>query len=234
MFSNVLTTVPRLRIRRPSPTTTEFTVTTLPPQTIGIRALRLVLLLLRITLSLATAFLLYSRWATSPLAFGRPIYPVPRPQGFFSGPGTWLWWLLDEANRSSTGAAFAEIATAIPLPVLLPVAVTILYGLSLRVHTTESLLVMRGLGVQTSESSKSYFAGTATRFIPTEKIQDILVNEGFRGFEVRYYLIVVVEGEEDVVVVFPGLLPKRAIVEAVWRRARACLYEGKTTDEKAN
>ena len=84
---------------------------------------------------------------------------------------------------------------------------------------------MRGLGVQTSESPRTYLASSATRFIPTEKIRDILVNEAFRGFEVRYYLIVVVEDEEDVVVVFPGLLPRRRIVEQVWRGARECLYE---------
>jgi phosphatidylinositol glycan class H protein len=68
--------------------------------------------------------------------------------------------------------------------------------------------------------------GTQTRFIPTEKIRDVLINEAFRGFEVRYYLIVVVEGEEDVVVLFPGLLPRRKIVEAVWRGVRGCLFEG--------
>lgn len=84
---------------------------------------------------------------------------------------------------------------------------------------------MRGLGVQTTESSGSYLRAAATRFIPTEKIQDVLVNEAFRGFEVRYYLVVVVEGEEDVVVVFPGLLPGRKIVEEVWRGVRGCLYE---------
>lgn len=84
---------------------------------------------------------------------------------------------------------------------------------------------MRGLGVQTSESPKTYLTSAPTRFIPTEKIQDIFVNEAFRGFEVRYYLIVVVEGEEDVVVVFPGLLPRRQIVETVWRGARECLRE---------
>ncbi|KJZ80191.1 hypothetical protein HIM_00041 [Hirsutella minnesotensis 3608] len=95
----------------------------------------------------------------------------------------------------------------------------------------ESLLVLRGLGVQTSESSPSYFAGAATRFIPTEKIQDIFVNEAFLGFEVRYYLVVVVEGEDDVVVVFPGLLPPRRIVETVWRGARECLYEGRAEDK---
>ena len=51
------------------------------------------------------------------------------------------------------------------------------------------------------------------------------MNEAFRGFEVRYYLIVVVEGEDEVVVVFPRLLPGRDIVEKVWRGARRCLYE---------
>lgn len=42
----------------------------------------------------------------------------------------------------------------------------------------------------------------------------------------RYYLVVVVEGEESVVVVFPRLLPRRGIVERVWRGARGCLFEG--------
>ncbi|KAL2159985.1 hypothetical protein VTH06DRAFT_1640, partial [Thermothelomyces fergusii] len=65
-----------------------------------------------------------------------------------------------------------------------------------------------------------------TRFIPTEKIRDVLINEAFRGFEVRYYLCVVVEDEEDVVVLFPGTLPRRKIVEAVWRGIRGCLMEG--------
>ena len=41
----------------------------------------------------------------------------------------------------------------------------------------------------------------------------------------RYYLLVVVEGEGSVVVVFPRLLPRRGIVEVVWRGVRACLFE---------
>lgn len=85
--------------------------------------------------------------------------------------------------------------------------------------------MLRGLGIQTSTSSETYLSSATTRFIPTEKIQDILVNEAFRGFEVRYYLVVVVEGEEEVVVVFPRLLPRRQIVETVWRGVRRCLYE---------
>lgn len=48
----------------------------------------------------------------------------------------------------------------------------------------------------------------------------------------RYYLVVVVEGEESVVVVFPRLLPRRDIVEKVWRGCRRCLFEGAKEKER--
>jgi phosphatidylinositol glycan class H protein len=89
----------------------------------------------------------------------------------------------------------------------------------------ESLTVLRGLGLQTSTTSSLYVHAPTTRFIPTTSIQDIFIHEGFKGFEVRFYLAVVVKGEEDVVV-FPGLMPRRAILEEVWRGARTCLYDG--------
>lgn len=63
--------------------------------------------------------------------------------------------------------------------------------------------MIRGLGVQTTTSSTSYLWASSTRFIPTSSIQDIFIHEAFKGFEVRFYLSIVVEGEEDVVVVFP-------------------------------
>ena len=63
--------------------------------------------------------------------------------------------------------------------------------------------MIRGLGVQTSTSSPSCLSTSSTRFIPTSAIQDIFIHEAFKGFEVRFYLNIVVEGEEDVVVVFP-------------------------------
>lgn len=69
--------------------------------------------------------------------------------------------------------------------------------------TEESLLVIRGLGIQTSTSSQTYLSKASTRFIPTTQIQDIVIHEAFKGFEVRFYLAVIVEGESEVVVVFP-------------------------------
>lgn len=76
-------------------------------------------------------------------------------------------------------------------------------GLSLIRYVEESLLVIRGFGIQTSTSSSTYLSSAATRFIPTTQIQDIVIHEAFRGFEVRFYLAVIVEGEPDVLVVFP-------------------------------
>lgn len=228
----MLTTAPRLRIRRPSPTTAEYTVTTLPPQTLPLRLLWLLLLLLRIFLSIVTLLVIYARWVKERSSFGAAPAPFPPsslpPLLSFDR----IVFVLDTFQYTPSGKLLASIATSVALPVLIPVAVAVFHALSLRVHKEESLLVLRGLGVQTSESPATYLASAATRFIPTEKIQDILVNEAFRGFEVRYYLVVVVEGEEDVVVVFPGLLPKRKIVETVWRGVRECLYEGRGEESR--
>jgi phosphatidylinositol glycan class H protein len=91
-------------------------------------------------------------------------------------------------------------------------------------HPEESLTLLRGLGLQTSTSSSTYLRTPTTRFIPTTDIQDIFIHEAFKGFEVRFYLAIVVKEEQEVVVVFPTLLPRRAILEEVWRGARACLY----------
>ena len=71
------------------------------------------------------------------------------------------------------------------------------------VNAEESLLILRSLGIQTTTISPYYFLPATTRFIPTSQIRDVLIHEAFRGFEVRYYLAIVVEGEAEVVVVFP-------------------------------
>ena len=70
----------------------------------------------------------------------------------------------------------------------------------------ESLLVLQGLGIQTSTSSPYYFMSSTTTFIPTTKIQDIVIHEAFKGLEVKFYLAVIVEGATEVVVVFPVCL----------------------------
>ncbi|PHH71310.1 hypothetical protein CDD82_6594 [Ophiocordyceps australis] len=233
-MASLLSTAPRLHVRRPSPTAAEFTVTTEPPWTLRLRLLSLVMVALRLALCLAVLLVLYSQWCASPSGCAR-LLALLRALA------------LDAPRRLSWWPWPCPALACLPTPALLALLTAALYLVGLGpVHARESLLVLRGLGVQTTEAPASFFSpasllsspfswacssGAATRFIPTEKIHDILLNEAFRGFEVRYYLVVVVEGEQDVVVVFPGLLPPRHIVETVWRGARECLYEGRAEDK---
>lgn len=262
----MLTTAPHLQVRRPSPTTAEFTVTTCPVPTLSTRLLFTVVFLVRILLALCGLLLLYSTWPLSspfhhpdattsvaattaaptltaasthahehnasvaqllplPHSSADAAQAAPRPSALLTP--AWLPYALAQLHASRPGHALAALAAVLPPSLVFPVCLALLYLTTLRIHTTESLLVLRGLGIQTSSTGGSYLASwrAGTRFIPTEKIRDVLINEAFRGFAVRYYLVVVVDGEDDVVVVFPRLLPRRAIVERVWRGVRGCLWE---------
>ncbi|RYP66254.1 hypothetical protein DL771_007906 [Monosporascus sp. 5C6A] len=229
----MLTTKPYLRIRRPSPTTAEFIVSTRPPLTPPLRIFLYLVYLIRLIAGLEILLLLYSAWTLSPYSQSPP--PT-------SGSGTittasppllslaTLHGLLRAVQATALGRLNTRVAVAVPAWALAPGGLAALYLLLLRIHTEERLLVLRGLGIQTTTpGGATVLARGTTRFIPTGKIRDVLINEAFRGFEVRHYLVVVVEGEDDVVVVFPRLLPRPRILEKVWRGVRGCLfeYEGK-------
>lgn len=213
----MLTTAPHLQIRRPSPTTAEFTVTTALPPSLAQRALLLLTIPLRLSLALAVLLLLHGAVFPQP-----PPSPPPLLSDCFSSPACLAWAL----RGSLPGRLLSRLAAALPPAALVAVAAAALWAAVARVHASESLLVLRGLGVQTATAGGTYLSAPRTRFIPTAQIRDVLINEAFRGMEVRYYLVVVVEGEEDVVVVFPRLLPRLDVVERVWRGVRGCLFEG--------
>ncbi|KAI1369029.1 GPI-GlcNAc transferase complex, PIG-H component-domain-containing protein [Xylaria arbuscula] len=221
----MLTTTPYLRIRRPSPTAAEFTVSTLPQLTPALRLTLYAVYVLRGVLSGLILLFLYATWALSP--YGS--FPSPSSSSStYSSPSQFLspTNLLSALLASRPGTLATHLATQSDPRLAVPLCVVALYALTRRLYTEESLLVLRGLGIQTRSTKGNILAGRATtRFIPTEKIQDVLVNEAFLGFEVRSCLVVVVEGEPDVVVVFPKLLPRARVVERVWRGVRECLYE---------
>jgi hypothetical protein len=74
--------------------------------------------------------------------------------------------------------------------------------------------MIRSLGVQTTTRMRFPLA-SHSRFIPASEIDDVLLYEGFKGMEVRYYLAVVVRGEEKVEVIFPVYSFIRLTVEIV-------------------
>jgi phosphatidylinositol glycan class H protein len=125
----------------------------------------------------------------------------------------------------SEGGQFVGIIEAFQWRYLVPSTLATIFLVLRRNYTEESLTILRGLGVQTSTISSTYLQTPTTRFIPTTNIQDIFIHEAFKGFEVRFYLMIVVEGEDEVVVVFPNLLPRRSVLEVVWRGVRGGLWE---------
>lgn len=221
-----LSTKATLRIRRPSPTTIEYTVSTQPPPSVAYNVLFWSTTALRV-LALCAVLLTLLALSHKHLDVPSTAYTV-QPQ--------WdLWTVLKVPSmvlRSGIGQLFIRLSNAVPVLALLPLAVGLAYLALLRPHVTETLLILRGLGVQTTTSSSTYLLSPSSRFIPTAQIQDVLVNEAFRGWEVRYYLCVVVREEKEVVVVFGKLLPGRRVCEEVWRGGRSALWGGVERVEK--
>ncbi|KAH0350541.1 hypothetical protein KCU83_g4829, partial [Aureobasidium melanogenum] len=201
-----------LTVKRPSPTTVLYKVSTRSAyNTVPARVRRVLIGLLRILIGLTLLCILIAKVHES---------ATPRWKVHTDYASTFLPPALTELATTS--------ASRISWLYLAPISLAIFSVIFRKGYTTESLLVIRGMGVQTTTSSPTYLSTATTRFIPTNMIQDIFVYEAFKGFEVRFYLAIVVEGEHDVVVVFPSILPRRRVLEEVWRGAKSCLYEPKS------
>lgn len=197
-MSATLTTV------RQTPTTVLFTVSTRgATNSLASKAQRGALYLVRtLTVLLLLAAL------TSKLASSTPGWLATTSTATTTTQTTWLHSMpqavLSMTIRHIPAAPFLDsLVASVPWPHVLLGAAVLSYLVTKRTYTTESLLVMRGLGIQTSSLAASHLFGARTRFIPSHKIQDVFIHEAFKGFEVRFYLAVVVEGETEIVVIFP-------------------------------
>lgn len=185
----------------PSPTTVSFTVSTLPlydPAAQGnttnrlshlwltkIHVFRVLKYIARIVLVFYTLLINFTKAQT--------LAHSPRLDAYVD-----LWLGLSPFDR-----VVKVLAEKAEWWLLVPLSLAIVYACLRRDYVEESLLVLQGLGIQTSTSSQYFFTGATTTFIPTTQIQDIVIHEAFKGLEVRYYLAVIVQGAAEVVVVFP-------------------------------
>lgn len=176
-----------LTIKRPTPTTVLYTLSTRSVnRSLAERIQRIAIALVRILVGTLTLLVLLEKAQLSSPANIRSSLP-----------------LLQSLSNSYPVESASLVIASTSWRWILPVSLAILWFVFRRGYTEESLLVIRGLGVQTSTSSPTYLSTSSTRFIPTSMIQDIFIHEAFKGFEVKFYLAIVVEREEDVVVVFP-------------------------------
>jgi hypothetical protein len=87
----------------------------------------------------------------------------------------------------------------------------------------ERILCVRNVGVQVKTR---YLTGRLrSQFIDCSKISDIIINEGINMLQVKFYLAIIVEGQDRMVVVFEHLLPRlNPVLLQVYRGARAILF----------
>ena len=190
--SNMLTTRPHFTTLRPSPTTVSYTVSTsLSSESFTTHATHWLILALRIFIGILAIFLLLARYESTQLlssSLSEKIIAVS-------------WTYIAPSSLVALYLVFRRFYTGMPFNLHVSQSFTFVKGSS--VSLEESLLVVRSLGIQTSSISPYYLFPPTTRFIPTSQIRDLFIHEAFKGFEVRYYLAVVVDGESEVVVVFP-------------------------------
>ena len=86
----------------------------------------------------------------------------------------------------------------------------------------ESLLVVPGLGLQLAATSAS--GGVSRHFVDADRLRDVVINEGFvAGGRVVFYLALIVEGEERLLLPFRHLCPRLPVLAEICRAARGAL-----------
>lgn len=171
-----------LSIKRPTPTTVSYTVSTRSkPRTLAAKLTNAISILLRLTAGLLVLIAFLQEQQT---LFQNTLYRLP-------------------PSLHSHLPVLPSILATLPPALRTGAYALVLWLVFRKGYTSESLLVVRGLGVQTATAGSSFLWGGSTRFIAASAVQDLFIHEAFRGFEVRFYLCIVVEGEEGVVVVFP-------------------------------
>lgn len=88
---------------------------------------------------------------------------------------------------------------------ILTVLITILLNRIVVIHKVEYVTVIPNVGIQLKETS-GLFQSTQSKldFIPSSQIIDVIINEGFKGLFVVYYLAIIVKDKSTLSVVLPG------------------------------
>jgi len=86
----------------------------------------------------------------------------------------------------------------------------------------ESVLVVHDLGIQLK---KTFWSGNEkVTFIDKNQIKDVIINEGITMCQVIYYMAVIVEGKQNMVLAFEHLFPKLNMLTDIYRGVRAVMY----------
>ncbi|KAH9945963.1 uncharacterized protein BXZ73DRAFT_95480 [Epithele typhae] len=100
----------------------------------------------------------------------------------------------------------------------------------------ESVVIFPSLGIQLeTHRGLGGFSLTASRtFIPWSALEDFLINEGIRGWDIRYYLVAITrtsQGPVRLEVAFENILPRFRILHEIYHGVQDAL---RTESERAS
>jgi len=93
----------------------------------------------------------------------------------------------------------------------------------------ESVIVFppHGIQLETHRGPPSYPIFVSRKFIPTVFLRDIIINEGLRRWNVRYYLAFMEASSDDMIslaVAYENILPRFPILLEVYRGVKEALH----------
>jgi phosphatidylinositol glycan class H protein len=78
------------------------------------------------------------------------------------------------------------------------------------------------MGVQLTTK---YFSGLEKhKFIEKEKIRNVIVNEGIKFGDIKFYLAFVIRSSDEMIIAFENLMPKLRVLSDVFQGARYILF----------
>jgi len=87
----------------------------------------------------------------------------------------------------------------------------------------ETLLFNKQIGLQITTTS--FIGRTTTKFIHVDRIENLLINEGFHSQRVIYYLTLILRGDDEktsMLTLFPHLLPRLDFLKTFYQRFSLC------------
>ncbi|KAI0673045.1 hypothetical protein C8Q78DRAFT_970666 [Trametes maxima] len=176
---------------------------------------------------------------------GRPLHPTPEFM-IYRHPG-WTEYRVEAGRPDNVGSRLkgfgADGVVALAISYYwntitsarlhaATAAVLLLFYLYSRLNRLlwESVVVIPSLGLQleTHRGYSGFPLFVSRRFMPWSSLEDFLINEGIRGWDVRYYLVAInrtQHGALKLEVAFENLLPRFPVLLQVYHGVQEALNE---------
>ncbi|EGZ07438.1 hypothetical protein PHYSODRAFT_528725 [Phytophthora sojae] len=142
--------------------------------------------------------------------------------------GQATWWLISALVLSS-GALLSSVEWGVSSPSSVLVLGLVLAALAVwvfqatgNVIVEESMLVVPALGVKLSKKRRN--GAVTSKFVDVEKICGVAVNEAITFSNVVYSLVLMVEGQSDMVLPFETFRPRVTMLQEIYQETKTLLF----------